>query len=59
MRSQTTSASSVKKPAKRDKPLPKKLSKAVPRNEQKAMVKALEEKEVMFSNFNNILGAVI
>jgi hypothetical protein len=57
--SKTTLASSVKKPAKRAKPRPNKLAKAIPRNEQKAMVKALEEKEVLFTNFNNILAAVL
>ena len=57
MRSQ--SAKLVKKPAKRAKHHPKKLAERIPRNEQKAMVKALEEKEVLFSNFNNILGAVL
>jgi hypothetical protein len=36
------------------KPLPKKSSQAIPRNQQKSMVKALEEKEVLFTNFNNI-----
>jgi hypothetical protein len=50
---------SFKKPAKRAKPLRKKLSKAVPRNEQKAMLKAIEDKEVLFANFNNILAAVL
>ena len=45
----------AKKPAsKANKPI-----KIIPRNEQKATVKALEEKEVLFTNFNNILAAVL
>jgi hypothetical protein len=59
MDSKNTSASLVKKQAKRAKPLPKKSSQAIPQNQQKAMVKALEEKEVLFTNFNNILAAVL
>jgi hypothetical protein len=59
MKPQTTSASSFKKPAKRTKHHPKKSAESIPKNEQKAMVKALEEKEVLFANFNSILGAVL
>jgi hypothetical protein len=55
--SQTFKKTAVKRATK--KPLKTAtLSKVIPQNKQKAMVKALDEKQVLFQKFNKILAAV-
>jgi hypothetical protein len=55
-RATTKPARKANKPIQKNKIIPRN---EFPRNEQKATVNALEEKEVLFTNFNNILAAVL